>query len=559
MPAHDGRPAGDGQLGWRRRALALAGLCLAVYLLTGTGFVHNADGKLIYAVTRSVVTHGNFTVPAGMMQAVQARDGSSYSPYNLGLSLVAAPFYLVGNALTSLAPTVAGFTAADFVVSTVNAFITAATVWLMVRLVIELGYPLRAGLLTGAAYGFGTMAWHYSATLFSEPATALCLLLSVFLLVRSGHAAPVWPWVLGAGLAGGGALFVRVTAAVFAPGLFLYLVLLHRRSGRSGWQIVRLLALFGVGYALFAGATLWFNYVRFGSLTETGYTAYDPGLTQGVRGAARLHLSDVLYAFYGMLLSPGRGVFLYAPALFLALAGLPSFTRRHPLEATLAGLLSGALLLMHALLPFGYWFGAFSWGPRYLLSVVPVAVLPAAACFAGAAARPHGRLLVGLAMATMVILQLPSVAVTEQAHYTRVIGKEQWSETQLRSLVDSWALSPYLGQWREASRVTQRLVEGRAPPQARFGEVQIEMQNPAQAFEQAEALNTYRTWWLRLLWTDRLPHLARLAMLAVVGSLGLAAWLLLLICTGQPLPAGALVGRPGRPMAASATPGGARP
>ncbi len=518
---------------WQRRDFALATLCLAVYLLTGAGFVYHVDGALVYALTKNLVEHHSISAPSGF-GTITGQNGGQYSPYNLGQSLVAVPFYLVGKALTPFTPRVASFTAADFVVSTFNAFVTAATVWLIVRLVVELGYPLRAALLTGAAYGFGSMAWLYSRTFFTEPLTALCLLLSVLLLVRSRRGMPAWPWMLAAGLAAGGALFTRVTAAVFAPGLLLYALLVHRRAR---WRGLPLVGAFAAGYAVFLGATLWYNYARFANPVETGYTALNPYLASNLVDRSQYDPGAVLYAIYGMLLSPGKGVFLYAPVLCAALAGLVWFARYHRLEAILIGLLSGALLLLHAApscktCTLDYWFGGWSWGPRYLLAILPVATLPAAAWFAHMASVRYGRLVVGVALAAMVLMQVPSVAVSELRYYIRVVATEQQRYEKQRLLVDSWRDSQYVGQWREALSVTQRVLDGRPAPQSRLSE----LQDLSQMLEHAEALNTYQFWWFRLVGGGRLHGMAQVSVLALVGSLLLIAWGALLACAGLPLP-----------------------
>ena len=530
-----------------RPDVALAGLCLVVYLLTGAGFVFDPDGRMVYAMTRSLVEYGNFAVeqqePAVRSPddiLVRGRDGLRYAPYNPGQALAAIPFYLVGKALAPLAPRFGEYTAADFVVSTFNSFVTAATVWLLVRLALELGYPMRAALITGAAYGFGSMAWLYSRTFQTEPLTALWLLLAVLLLVRSRRASTVWPWVLGAGLAAGAALFTRVNAVVFVPGLLLYTAVVHRACGwrTDGFrQVAGLLAVFAGGAGLFVGATLWYNAVRFGNPLETGYTAHHPELLSSFLSSPDTAASPVAPVpsprpsrpfdrlpdgLYGMLLSPGKSVFLFAPVLFASLAGVRGFARRHAVEAALIGLTSASVLLLHAVLPLEYWFGGVAWGPRYLLLALPLATLPSVSWFSQASGTPRARMMVSLGLAIMVVMQIPSVAVSYVGSFARAwaLGADSW-ETN-RFMVDSWVGSQYAGQWHDTIVVTQRVLSGQRPSLTTLRDVEA----GAGSIQDAEVLNTYQLWWFRLVWSGRLRGAAQVAVLGCVSVLLLlAAWL----------------------------------
>ena len=66
-----------------------------------------------------------------------------------------------------------------------------------------------------------------------------------------------------------------------------------------------------------------YNAVRFGSPAETGY-----GET------AQAFTTPLYIGLYGLLLSPGKSVFLYAPILLAAIFGWFPLRRRH---AALAG------------------------------------------------------------------------------------------------------------------------------------------------------------------------------------------------------------------------------
>ena len=70
-----------------------------------------------------------------------------------------------------------------------------------------------------------------------------------------------------------------------------------------------------------------------------------------------------------LLTSSGKGLLWFCPAVVAGLWGWRAFARAHPAHAVLA-----ALLLVSQLAFFGRWWawhGDWSWGPRYLVAIVP--------------------------------------------------------------------------------------------------------------------------------------------------------------------------------------------
>jgi hypothetical protein len=116
------------------------------------------------------------------------------------------------------------------------------------------------------------------------------------------------------------------------------------------------------GFAL-AG---WYNLARFETLLASGYGS-----------EAFQFTTPLAEGLFGLLLSPGKSVFLYAPPLLLAFPGGFALWRRG--ERTIVLVIAG-LFLSHLLLyaRWGQWPGGGVWGPRFLLPVVaPVMVLAA--------------------------------------------------------------------------------------------------------------------------------------------------------------------------------------
>jgi hypothetical protein len=226
-------------------------------------------------------------------------------------------------------------------------------------------------------YGLGTFAWPHSKTFFSEPLTAL-LLFAAF--VAAHRAAAGWPAVgtggmLASGLLASLACFARLQAGIALPALGIYVLLATRLSPRSALarpaSAVPALA-WGLGAALGLALRGGYNWALFGSPLDTGY-----GALPGLAGAFTYPLPDGLY---GLLLSPGRGMFWYAPPLALAVAGFAPLWRRDWRAALLCALMAAVHLAFYARLD--TWHGAGAWGPRFLNTVLPFLALPLAAFLA---------------------------------------------------------------------------------------------------------------------------------------------------------------------------------
>jgi hypothetical protein len=110
------------------------------------------------------------------------------------------------------------------------------------------------------------------------------------------------------------------------------------------------------------------NYDLFGSPFATGY---------GNQGQTFLFATPVWAGLYGLLVSPGKGAFWYAPPLFLLAVAFPVMWRRAKSEAAFCAGVVAVITLFHATVL--YWHGGGAWGPRYLGTALPFAVVPLAA------------------------------------------------------------------------------------------------------------------------------------------------------------------------------------
>jgi hypothetical protein len=345
----------------RRIALWLFAAFQFFYLLTSTGRVRTPDEYNTLYTTESLVLRGSTAVP----QAVQLHNfygrydlhGQPRAAYPPGQALVCAPFYALGQYLLARLPGVP-LDDTDLVVAfsscLSSATFSALTVTFFFLLLVGIGTPLRASLFATALVGLGTPIFAYSGWLFSEPQSAAIFVGAALLLFGCGHGPITWRTAAVAGLVLGLATMVRPTNVLAIP---VFAVAVLMRDGKPALRAAFVLcATSAIGVAvLFAHNTL-----LFGGPFEFGYPT-------AAEGAKRLNTFDTPLAIglYGFLLSPGKSIFVFAPPVILALAGLRRLWRLERGVATLAVLVPLTYLLFFG--RYTQWEGGYCVGPRYLV------------------------------------------------------------------------------------------------------------------------------------------------------------------------------------------------
>lgn len=176
-----------------------------------------------------------------------------------------------------------------------------------------------------------------------------------------------------------------------------------RRPEPAAWA--RCAALLALG----AGILLLQNLALTGSPFSSGY-ATDLDATWGFS-------TDPLTGLWGQLLSPGRGLLLYAPPLLaLPWAARAAWRADRGLVGAIGTVVVG-LLLLHA--AWWSWHGGWGWGPRFLLPAVPLLML----IFALGDRPRLGAWPWALAMAACAALQLPGLLIHHD-QYMRLLQQE---------------------------------------------------------------------------------------------------------------------------------------
>jgi hypothetical protein len=273
------------------------------------------------------------------------------------------------------------------VYSTMNAVVTAGCVVLVYLLARRFGFSEAAGVATALIYGFATLAWPYAKLDFTEPLVTLFLLLAWYLALLVLAAVPdagatgqplarqslLWGPLLRLPALSAAALLLAIATkyatAIAVPALALPLALeLWRRRLPFTAKLTAAVA-FGAPFVAVGLPALWLFSSRLG-LAPTLFADLLGGLQRGWLDLP-FHIGAK-----GLLFSPGKSIFLYAPPLVLALVGARAFIRRTGWPGAVALAVPAMYFVVYSMK--GVWYGGNAWGPRYLVPAVPFLMLLAA-------------------------------------------------------------------------------------------------------------------------------------------------------------------------------------
>jgi len=361
-----GQPVGAGSLGqvlrtWRRNqaaaaprperlSLLLFAITAFVYLLSGKTFF-GYDGEMMYRVSESIVLRHSIQIVDPIYHTNQP-----YAAYAIGLSLLMVPLVAVGAVL---------FHDPRLLVTLLEPAVTALTVVALNRLLVDLGCSWRRSVAIAVGYAFGTLAWHYSGVLFTEPVIGLCLVVAVLGMLRHRRGGGIGSLVI-AGTAAGVAVLMRwdsVLTAVGPVGLCVAWVL-ARTPAPIRLRILKLAAFSGP-VAIAIGIDLFYDWLRFGRPLGGAYAADPLGFS-----------TPIVKGVFGLLLSPGVGLFIYTPVLLMSVLAFPWFYGRWKVEAALILALFAVRVVFFA--RYWAWEGGATWGPRFLVPLIPLMLVPIA-------------------------------------------------------------------------------------------------------------------------------------------------------------------------------------
>lgn len=256
--------------------------------------------------------------------------------------------------------------------------ITATLVCALLRR--HFGLSWRASFAAAGLFSFSTFVWTYSRVLFDGVLCSALLLGSFFCLMeyrRDFRAA----WLAGAFALAGMAVDTRLSMITCVVAGYAFLLALHRRELQS--RFLPAAAIATISLAPFAAWQMWFNQLRTGNPLVSPVQTAQYAEFNGLNGSLSTGL-------VGLLFSPGKSIFVFAPLALLVPFLFPKFVRRDPLAALYVTLQLSLWFVLHAKLQ--SWYGAWGWGPRHFVTVAGLLLLPVLACLPEMIARRRLRL-----------------------------------------------------------------------------------------------------------------------------------------------------------------------
>lgn len=288
-----------------------------------------------------------------------------------GVAVLLLPFYWGWRALFGLVDTVETFqqfngAVALLVGATASAFAAVQAAWLAGWL----GAGRGGRLWTAVLVAFGTQGFYFGTTLYKENLAACAVITSFRLAVEPGGS---WRRVAAGAVGGLAATIVHPTG--FFLLLLVLLVGVREKVGRA--------VAFCVGCTPFIGALAIYNQWLFGKPWLTGYYFITDLATPGF-------VPPKIPILLDLLIGPSGGLFLYAPFLLFAVAGVIRllWTEKRG-EAIVSGVFLAGLWLLAASWQSQFSEGAIcsqGLGPRMLFPGIPLL-----AAFAGPYLEHVGR------------------------------------------------------------------------------------------------------------------------------------------------------------------------
>lgn len=336
--------------------------------LVSAGTLESQDGWLYLSVARNLYYTGEATAAPNEypfknvnMNSFQAADGKWYAPGALGYSLAMVPAVFFSDLVHryfGATPPVHFPLESDwsvlFFASFTNSFITAILAVGVLLYAHLLGLSKKQAVITALITVFATLLLPLSKHSFAQPLFMTGLLFTFLAIKRFG-------------------VTRRLRYLAFAAVAFIVVYFSYNVA-----YLIALLPLFI--YFLFQLPQVWRARVLLLSLLASGgVMLLFPPLARFAWGHLQFEPKVLFEGAYGLLLSPGKSLFLYSPILLM----LPLFWHKVP-KKYLPEVVSFVLLTILFVFFYGkawilgaanqfspIWYGGNVWGPRYIAPLIP--------------------------------------------------------------------------------------------------------------------------------------------------------------------------------------------
>lgn len=392
---------------FRRHLGALLLLVWAVYAASATGTL-SIDPYTRFSVAENLLRNGSVELGDPSKLTVE-HEGRHYCVFFPGQSVTFLPFAAAGRLLCAagvgenMASITARFAASVLFIPGIAAFAVVGHV----RLLRLLGTRPQAALASGMMLAFGTYLWVWATDGSEEAALGACGVWTFVLMLDARRCESPRAFIDRFGLAGlllaAGLAHRSTFMTIVLAAAIVGLPILVRRAGLLRAAPGRV-ALWLLGAIAIVGLVPLYDWMRFGDPFDTGYARfYEPW--------GGVFENPLWVGLRGHLLSPGKSVFLYVPWLLLVPVAL--LVRRVRARLGLLGVAIGVAVVLHLAIyaTHTFWSGAFGWGVRFHVSLLPLVLLPAGLLLDLPRLPRAGRFPIAALAALSIVVQLASNAL----------------------------------------------------------------------------------------------------------------------------------------------------
>ncbi|MBD1903176.1 glycosyltransferase family 39 protein [Trichocoleus sp. DQ-A3] len=340
-----------------------------LFILSNCGFDY-AEGSFHYKLAEHIVTTGQlgFDTPQEGIFSI-APNGRTYASQEIGNTIFFLPTAFINVILERI---LAPFTTVkvisitkEFIRSFQPGFYSALTVTAFFGILrFQFGQAILPSFIATLCLAVSTYFWTYTRESFDG---VLCstLLTTSFLLLLNFRNNKKNQYLILAFICLGFSLITRISMILAIVASLGYLVLISRLSLISRAKNVATALLIIFPFLVWQS---WYNHLR------TGFFYLSPVQTDAKYLGNNALDGNIFIGLTGLLLSPGKSIFIYAPLLILSVVLFRKFFKEHKKEALYILVLTIAWFLLHARLR--SWYGGGGWGPRYLVTILPILFLP---------------------------------------------------------------------------------------------------------------------------------------------------------------------------------------
>ena len=226
-------------------------------------------------------------------------------------------------------------------------------------------FSIRTSSILTVLFALSTIIWAYSQTSLSSVPVSF-FILSGFFYYRKFLQSNSNVHLLLTGILFGISFLTRNDMILIFIPFFIFLLIktLKRNLGIK--------ALFGFIIPLSMSYLIHklIEIIRVGIENQTTPTV----ATVGSNWTSAANSNPYFLNLFGILFSPGAGLFIYAPILFTAFVGFFDFYKKNKSDCILFFTFISIFALFYS--AGSYWHGFNGWGPRYLLPIIAFVILP---------------------------------------------------------------------------------------------------------------------------------------------------------------------------------------